>query len=670
MKTPSIPLSLAVCLILAAVQPLIPAGDPASAIERFISYKAISDVQMSRSGRYVSFVHRELSDKGKELETIHIRDLDGDNHRSIAIPDNNDLRTYTWAGSDDTVYYRIRYKNEGSVAMTYDVTDGSFLKSPIAYRKYAFQEWPRQPGKLIFRERQGDLLHLHHFDRGTEKVEFLVTAPPDTTELFFNQINGWPRIAHSANRRSYDILMSEEKIGTEQLHLLEGPDSSWESLPDFEISVAGYRDLYDGRYPLGLSPDGRLLYFGMRSEHGTLGIYSYDLEKRGDLQEIATNPDYDLFHPSFITYWEDEPIRFSDKRNTILGFQDFSVFKQYVWIDPYFRKIQETVDQALPGKANLFHRWNYDETRFIIASSDDRSYTSYYLLDVTKGSFTLLGNQKPWIKDADCSRELTLRLSLRDGTRALCYLRVPPGVQNPRHLPLIVRMPTSPYTRWWWVNDDLSQLLASQGYAILKIQPRGQPGFGRAYFEEGFDPELRTIRQDIQDIVSALIRKEIADPEKVCLLGEDWGGFYSLLAMADSPYLYQAAVLIDPLTDVAFYFKDGERFRRGAERYNFFQEIRQLAEKSEDPFALDPILDTITSPVLLLTQKEANEPHIHAKSLNSALRKRGVSSEWVKNRSSWHDYDEGRLLKDRQDAADILAFLQAQVPVEQGQPDP
>lgn len=100
------------------------------------------------------------------------------------------------------------------------------------------------------------------------------------------------------------------------------------------------------------------------------------------------------------------------------------------------------------------------------------------------------------------------------------------------------------------IFDERAQALASQGYAVVQPNARGSVGYGAAFANAGFGQLGRKSETDIADAVTALARQGLIDPKRVCIVGEDWGGYAALAGVTLFHGLYRCAAAVDGLYDL------------------------------------------------------------------------------------------------------------------------
>jgi len=99
--------------------------------------------------------------------------------------------------------------------------------------------------------------------------------------------------------------------------------------------------------------------------------------------------------------------------------------------------------------------------------------------------------------------------------------------------------------------DWLAQALASRGYVVLQPNYRGSDGYGSAFVDAGKGQWSSRMLSDIDEGVRYLTAQGIADPKRVCIAGQGFGGYAALKAAQEKDTPYRCAASIDGIADVA-----------------------------------------------------------------------------------------------------------------------
>jgi dipeptidyl aminopeptidase/acylaminoacyl peptidase len=96
----------------------------------------------------------------------------------------------------------------------------------------------------------------------------------------------------------------------------------------------------------------------------------------------------------------------------------------------------------------------------------------------------------------------------------------------------------------------LVQLLASRGYVVLQMNFRGSLGYGARFAAAGAGQWGGVIHNDITDGTQWLVETGIADPTRICIVGESFGGYAAMLAAARESEWYACAVSYAGISDL------------------------------------------------------------------------------------------------------------------------
>ncbi len=117
-----------------------------------------------------------------------------------------------------------------------------------------------------------------------------------------------------------------------------------------------------------------------------------------------------------------------------------------------------------------------------------------------------------------------------------------PGFTGVGKPPLIVSVHGGPTSQVGSGFNTKAQFFTSRGYAFLEVNYRGSTGYGRAYREK-----LRGNWGifDVEDTISGathLIKQDLADQDRIIIMGGSAGGFTVYKAMEDHPEFFKAGI--------------------------------------------------------------------------------------------------------------------------------
>ena len=196
------------------------------------------------------------------------------------------------------------------------------------------------------------------------------------------------------------------------------------------------------------------------------------------------------------------------------------------------------------------------ENKFIITSYTDRDPGSYYLYIKDSQKLIKLGDVNASIKPAQLSPMVAVSFKASDGLNITGYLTLPIGSAK-TNLPMIIMPHDGPFTeRNKWGYDPEVQFLANRGFGVFQINYRGSTGFGKKFHTAGFNEVGGKIQQDITVGVNWLIKNNTANPKKIAIFGNGFGGFSALYGLSHHPDLYKCAVIQHGLINFFTYLRN------------------------------------------------------------------------------------------------------------------
>lgn len=278
-----------------------------------------------------------------------------------------------------------------------------------------------------------------------------------------------------------------------------------------------------------------------------------------------------------------------------------------------------------------------DERRLVLVVYT-HAIRRYYLLDRTAGQFTLLGASRSDGFARDMAVPEAVEIKASDGLRLPAYL-VRPEKSTGRRLPLVVLVHGGPWQRVTWSDPDSSedmlraQFLANRGYAVLLVNFRGSTGYGRQHMAAAVGEFGRAMQQDLLDGARWAVDAGIADPSRIAIMGHSYGGYASLMAVAQHPDRFACAISIAGPTDLA----------RLIETFPLYWELElsywygyvgdpAVAVDRERMQAVSPInfAQRIERPVLIVQgATDARVPPEQSRSMVARMREHGKSVQYV-----------------------------------------
>ena len=220
--------------------------------------------------------------------------------------------------------------------------------------------------------------------------------------------------------------------------------------------------------------------------------------------------------------------------------------------------------------------------------------------------------------------------STRDGRLINGVLVSPPDLQPGKPRPMIVELHGGPQGMWWasWLGTYLSrgQYYASHGYVVFLPNPRGSIGMGENFVELNERDWGGGDYQDVMDGIDSLVDQKIADPDRLAVGGQSYGGYLTAWTTTRTNR-FRAAVVDCGVIDLETFSLTNDL--AAPLRYYFGgDEIRSrklLASRS--PLAH---IERVKTPTLVLHgEKDERVPLYHGRAWYKGLKLLGVETEMV-----------------------------------------
>ncbi len=194
-------------------------------------------------------------------------------------------------------------------------------------------------------------------------------------------------------------------------------------------------------------------------------------------------------------------------------------------------------------------------------------------------------------------------------------------------LPAIVLVHGGPTGAWTNRFDAWGQLLAARGFAVLSPNIRGSTGYGH---------DFMTLNRrdwgggDFKDVMAGadwLIKKGIADSDRIGIGGWSYGGYMAAWAVTQTT-LFKASVSGAPMTDLAMEYGAEEAGINAYDTWfmgNPYENLPLFAERSPVTF-----VKRVRTPTLILCgENDSTDPVEQCYQFHRGLRRYGVETEFV-----------------------------------------
>lgn len=619
-------------------------AEPRISLEDFLKDDAFGTIEISPTGEYLAATV-PLEDR---TSLIILRMSDMSKTGYVTLPKKTHIASFDWV-NDERILFSIGEK-QGSLEQPrgtgelYGVNaDGSGQGAAlIGFRAKSAKYASAHNSKLVF----ASIIHLLPDDPKSVLISVAEMGSEFTSVERMNVETGRRLAVARAPVRNAQFLADPKGVvrfalgaGSDlksKTYYRDGEASDWQLINDEVVTgrVVGI---------LGFNADAATAYLQVEQEQGPDAIEAFDT-KTGDrelvLRDAIVDPSAALVSPVDGGVWG-------------VVFNGTAPRIEYLDPDSSFAAAHRSLSAALPGQVVFPTGFTRDGQIGLFRAYSDRVPMDFYLFDRKAGSARYLASRADWLKPDDLAVSKPVVVRSRDGLDLHGLLTVPNGGDG-KNMPLIVNPhggPFGPYDAW---NFDLdAQILASRGYAVLKINFRGSGGYGRAFQRAGYQQWGGTMQDDVTDATRWAIAQGIADPRRICIYGASYGAYASLMGVVKEPDLYACAAGNVGVYDMPTMYGKGDiQARRAGE--NFLREA--LGEENLAAISPTRLADRIKVPVLLAAGAEDERaPPVHTEMMRDALERLNKPVETVIYKGEGHG---SYLLKNRLDGyRRLLAFF-------------
>lgn len=417
------------------------------------------------------------------------------------------------------------------------------------------------------------------------------------------------------------LVVGLNEKGEREVFTWDAEKEDWNTLPAHSFG--------DKFYPLTLNASGKKLYVYDNGDKDTAGLYTFDLET-AQMSHVYSEENVDISRFEFSADRSHAyAMRVDDGRPAYLMFgkksEEAKLFKRLL--------------STFPGNQVAITSSTADDRYWVIFVSSDISIGSYYLFDSQEQQLSQLFANFDHLDTAKMSESLPINFKASDGESIPGYLTYPNGVKKRKKVPLVVLVHGGPHgvRDYWYFNREV-QMLAAQGYAVLRVNYRGSGGYGMAFEKSGHEHWGDRIQQDIIEGTQWAIEQGRINKKKVCIMGTSFGGYSALQASILAPDLFKCAVANAGVYDLPMLLEDGANVETffGEEVIGTF-----LGDDENVLKAFSPVnhVDKLKAAVFIAHgEKDRVAPIEHAEKLRDALKQHDKEFEWFVKSSEGHGF--------------------------------
>ena len=309
-----------------------------------------------------------------------------------------------------------------------------------------------------------------------------------------------------------------------------GDDDTWHKI--FEYNMLTDPSIY----PVGFAKDPNILFY-KKYKGDKKALYSINLTTK-ESTLIFSDDEYDV----------DGSLIYSRKTREAIGIRHSNSPNGKIYWDKNMSQFQDSLNAALPNTDNYLTDFSQDENIYLLYTENDFTPGAYYLGNREKKSLYLMFEQYPALVPEALTEHKLVTYKTRDGLEIEGYLTIPLNKKGP--IATIIHPHGGPGSRETDGFDYWTSFFANQGYAVFRPNFRGSIGYGYEFSQSQMKGWGLEMQDDLTDATKWLIEKNIADEERICIVGASYGGYAATMAAVKTPKLFKCAISFAGVTDL------------------------------------------------------------------------------------------------------------------------
>jgi len=579
--------------------PLIPMKD-------FFRNPVKTAFKLSPDGEHLAFLQ-----PWKTRLNVHVQKIGEKKVIRITDAKKRDIAGYMWANNKRIVYVQDRGGDENYRAYAVNI-DGSNPKDLTPFEKVQTRlvdGLKNNPEHLLLslNKRDKRVFDVYRININTGEMKMIAKNPGNIS---------WWKTDHAGKLR---VALTTDGVNQSVLYRKKEFD------PFKKIITTNFKETLE---PLFFTYNNKYMYVGSNIGRDKMAIFKYDIANGEFMDKIYEHPGVDVFH-----------LLRSDKKKKILGVAYFLDKRYYFFFDEERKRLQENLEKRLPGVEVVVYNTSRDETKLLVRTYSDKTRGAHYFYDISTDELKKLVEISPWLKEENMADQVPITYKSRDGLTIHGYLTLPRGVGK-KNLPVVFYPHDYPWGRDKWGYKPVVQFLTNRGYAVLQVNARGVSGYGRKFLEIGFKQWGKKRQDDITDGVKSLIKEGIADPKRIGIYGEFYGGYTTLAGLAFTPDLYACGIDYVGMSNLFSWIKAIPPYWKPYLEMLF--EMVGDPEKDRDLLkAASPLFHVDKIKVPLFIAQGVNDvyvPKSESDQMVKALKKRGIDVPYMVKENEGHGF--------------------------------
>ncbi|HEY3564047.1 MAG TPA: S9 family peptidase, partial [Casimicrobiaceae bacterium] len=383
-------------LSLGVVPPAPAANGDVIPMRDFFRHPDRAYYRISGDGKTLSFMQ-----PWERRMNIYVQPI-GSNAEPVRITSekDRDIPNYFWKGADRVVYTKDFGGDENNHIVVVDRRGGEPLDvTPFpGVKAIIVDPLVEIPGRMLIglNKRVKEVFDVYDLDLASGKLALVAENP--------GNITSWGA-DHDGN-----VRFAIATDGVDQTYLYRDDAKA----PFKPVLKTTFRDQFQ---PLVFTADNKKLYVASNLRRDKVAIVLVDPASAKEAQVVYGRDDVDVQNVAWSR---------ARQRVSFVNYQTWKDERHY--LDPDAKDLFSKLEAKLPGYQVTLQSLTDDETRMIVAATNDRTQGTRYLYDRNADSLTKLGDVTPWLPEAKMAAVKPIEYKTRDGLTVNGYLTLPNGV--------------------------------------------------------------------------------------------------------------------------------------------------------------------------------------------------------------------------------------------------